>query len=163
MTERSLVSQKAKSPSVPAIVAEVGPEATKRFSEFFTDAASLSIDREFSGESVTADRSISDPTDIKPHVLIERTMRNSREINGTPNSSILVASLRRRSSVFVENHKWRLNYRQFCPWIEQFANRRRVIEDLVKAIGERRKSGGDHQSVHTLTRCLSGRSCFVSD
>jgi hypothetical protein len=34
------------------------------------------------------------------------------------------------------------------------ANRRRVIEDLVKAISEYRKSGGDHQAVHALNKAL---------
>jgi hypothetical protein len=29
-------------------------------------------------------------------------------------------------------------------------NRQRVIEDLIKAIDEYRKSGGDHQTVHAL-------------
>ena len=33
-------------------------------------------------------------------------------------------------------------------------NRRAVIEDLVKAIGEYRRSGGDHQAVHTLNKAL---------
>jgi hypothetical protein len=34
------------------------------------------------------------------------------------------------------------------------ANRRSVIEGLVKAIGEYRKSGGDHQAVHALNEAL---------
>jgi hypothetical protein len=34
------------------------------------------------------------------------------------------------------------------------ANRRTVIEDLVKAIGEYRKSSGDHQAVHALNKAL---------
>jgi site-specific recombinase XerD len=36
MSERALVLHKAESFQVPAIIAEVGPEATKRFFEFFT-------------------------------------------------------------------------------------------------------------------------------
>ena len=36
MSERTLVLHKAESFQVPAIIAEVGPEATKRFFEFFT-------------------------------------------------------------------------------------------------------------------------------
>ena len=36
MSERKLVLHKAESFQVPAIIAEVGPEATKRFFEFFT-------------------------------------------------------------------------------------------------------------------------------
>src|ERR1700756_699675 len=36
MSERALVLQKAESFQVPAIIADVGPEATKRFFEFFT-------------------------------------------------------------------------------------------------------------------------------
>jgi hypothetical protein len=34
------------------------------------------------------------------------------------------------------------------------ANRRKVIEDLVKAIGEYRKSGGDHHTVDVLNKAL---------
>jgi hypothetical protein len=34
------------------------------------------------------------------------------------------------------------------------ANRRKVIEDLVKAIGKYRKSGGDHQAIHALNKAL---------
>jgi hypothetical protein len=34
------------------------------------------------------------------------------------------------------------------------ANRRTAIEDLTKAIGEYRKSGGDHQAVHALNKAL---------
>jgi len=36
MSERTLVLHKAESFQVPAIIADVGPEATKRFFEFFT-------------------------------------------------------------------------------------------------------------------------------
>jgi hypothetical protein len=36
MSERALVLHKAELFQVPAIIAEVGPEATKRFFEFFT-------------------------------------------------------------------------------------------------------------------------------
>lgn len=34
------------------------------------------------------------------------------------------------------------------------ANRRTVIENLIKAIGEYRKSDGDHQAVHALNKAL---------
>jgi hypothetical protein len=34
------------------------------------------------------------------------------------------------------------------------AHRRKVIENLVKAIGEYRKSGGDHQAIHALNKAL---------
>jgi hypothetical protein len=36
MSERALVLHKAEPFQVPAIIADVGPEATKRFFEFFT-------------------------------------------------------------------------------------------------------------------------------
>jgi site-specific recombinase XerD len=36
MTEAALILRKAESFQVPALVADVGPEATKRFFEFFT-------------------------------------------------------------------------------------------------------------------------------
>ena len=36
MSERTLVPSQSRSFQVPAIIAEVGPEATKRFFEFFT-------------------------------------------------------------------------------------------------------------------------------
>ena len=36
MSERTLVLHKAESFQVPAIIADVGPEATKRFFGFFT-------------------------------------------------------------------------------------------------------------------------------
>jgi hypothetical protein len=38
--------------------------------------------------------------------------------------------------------------------VKIYANRRTMIEDLVKAIGEYRKSGGDHQAVHALKKAL---------
>jgi hypothetical protein len=42
------------------------------------------------------------------------------------------------------------------------ANRRTVIEDLIKAIGEYRKSGGGHQSVHALNNALERAELLLS-
>ena len=42
------------------------------------------------------------------------------------------------------------------------AQRRSVIEDLVKAIGEYRKSGGDHQTVHALNKALERAELLLS-
>jgi hypothetical protein len=41
------------------------------------------------------------------------------------------------------------------------ANRRTVIENLIKAIGEYRKSDGDHQAVHALNKALE-RAASIS-
>jgi hypothetical protein len=34
------------------------------------------------------------------------------------------------------------------------ANQRTIIAELIKAIGEYRKSGGDHQAVHALNKAI---------